>query len=239
MRETEKIWMSGELVDWGDAKIHVGAHGLHYGSGVFEGIRCYETDNGPAVFRLTDHLNRLNSSATLLHMELPYSVEELRAASLELLATNGLPECVPAADRVLRLRRARRLGRRQPGRGRDHELAVGRVPRRRGDAHGHPGEGLVLEARRAEHDPARGEGNRHLPELDARRHRGEPGRLRRGDPAHRRRLRRRRLRREHLRRQGRPDHDAAALDVDPARASRATRSSSWRTASATRSWRTT
>jgi branched-chain amino acid aminotransferase len=92
MRETEKIWMSGELVDWGDAKIHVGAHGLHYGSGVFEGIRCYETESGPAVFRLTDHLKRLKSSATLLHMELPYSVEELRSASLELLATNGLPE---------------------------------------------------------------------------------------------------------------------------------------------------
>ena len=92
MRETEKIWMSGELVDWGDAKIHVGAHGLHYGSGVFEGIRCYETDSGPAVFRLTDHLKRFGNSARLLHMDLPYSVEELRAASLELLATNGLPE---------------------------------------------------------------------------------------------------------------------------------------------------
>ena len=56
MRETEKIWMNGELVDWADARIHVGAHGLHYGSGVFEGIRAYETDKGSAVFRLTDHL---------------------------------------------------------------------------------------------------------------------------------------------------------------------------------------
>ena len=92
MRETEKIWMSGELVDWGDAKIHVGAHGLHYGTGVFEGIRCYETDNGPAVFRLTDHLKRFGNSARLLHMDLPFSVEELRAASLELIATNGMPE---------------------------------------------------------------------------------------------------------------------------------------------------
>ncbi len=59
MRETEKIWMNGELVDWADARIHVGAHGLHYGSGVFEGIRAYETDKGSAVFRLTDHLKRL------------------------------------------------------------------------------------------------------------------------------------------------------------------------------------
>jgi branched-chain amino acid aminotransferase len=93
MRETEKIWMNGDLVDWGDARVHVAAHGLHYGSGVFEGIRCYETDNGPAVFRLTDHLVRLHNSARLLHMELPYSVEELRLASHELVGANGLAEC--------------------------------------------------------------------------------------------------------------------------------------------------
>jgi branched-chain amino acid aminotransferase len=93
MKATEKIWMNGELVDWADAKVHVGSHGLHYGSGVFEGIRCYETDAGPAVFRLTDHLNRLHQSAQLLHMELPYSVEELRAATHELIAVNGLSEC--------------------------------------------------------------------------------------------------------------------------------------------------
>jgi branched-chain amino acid aminotransferase len=93
MQETEKIWMNGELVDWADARIHVGSHGLHYGSGVFEGIRCYETARGPAVFRLTDHLNRLVDSARLLSMELPYTVEELHAASLELVAFNGLPEC--------------------------------------------------------------------------------------------------------------------------------------------------
>ncbi len=93
MRETEKIWMNGELVDWADAKVHVAAHGLHYGSGVFEGIRCYETDNGPAVFRLTDHLVRLHNSARLLHMELSYPVDELRRASHELIAANGLAEC--------------------------------------------------------------------------------------------------------------------------------------------------
>jgi branched-chain amino acid aminotransferase len=93
MRETEKIWMNGELVDWADARIHVGAHGLHYGSGVFEGIRAYETDKGSAVFRLTDHLERLHNSAKLLHMELPYSVAELRASCHELIGVNGLPEC--------------------------------------------------------------------------------------------------------------------------------------------------
>ena len=93
MQETEKIWMNGELVDWADAKVHVGVHGLHYGSGVFEGIRCYDTAKGPAVFRLGEHMQRLHNSARLLHMELPFSVDELREATNELLAANGLPEC--------------------------------------------------------------------------------------------------------------------------------------------------
>ena len=93
MNETEKIWLNGELVDWADAKVHVGAHGLHYGSGVFEGMRCYATDNGPGIFRLTAHLDRLQNSARLLHMELPYGVEELRRACHELVVANGLDEC--------------------------------------------------------------------------------------------------------------------------------------------------
>jgi branched-chain amino acid aminotransferase len=93
MQATEKIWMNGELVDWADAKVHVGAHGLHYGSGVFEGIRCYETEAGPAVFRLTDHLARLHRSAELLHMEIPHSVEELRTATHDLIGINGLSDC--------------------------------------------------------------------------------------------------------------------------------------------------
>jgi branched-chain amino acid aminotransferase len=93
MQETEKIWMNGDLVDWADAKVHVGTHGLHYGAGVFEGIRAYETPKGSAVFRLTDHLKRLENSARLLQMPLPYTVEELRLACHEVLAANGLAEC--------------------------------------------------------------------------------------------------------------------------------------------------
>jgi branched-chain amino acid aminotransferase len=92
LKETEKIWMNGELVDWADAKVHVGVHGLHYGSGVFEGIRAYETQKGTAVFRLTDHLRRLHNSAKLLHMEIPYTLEDLRDACWELIGVNGLPE---------------------------------------------------------------------------------------------------------------------------------------------------
>jgi branched-chain amino acid aminotransferase len=93
MQETEKIWFNGELVDWADAKIHVGVHGLHYGSGVFEGIRCYDTPKGPAVFRLADHLPRLHDSARLLYMEIPYTVAELRVATHELVGSNGLASC--------------------------------------------------------------------------------------------------------------------------------------------------
>jgi len=93
MQETEKIWMNGELVDWADARVHVAAHGLHYGTGVFEGIRCYETDRGPAIFRLREHLERLDTSAKLIYMELPYSVDELRAACHETVGVNGLTAC--------------------------------------------------------------------------------------------------------------------------------------------------
>ena len=93
MRETNKIWMNGALVDWADATVHVGAHGLHYGSGVFEGIRSYETDRGTAVFRLQEHLERLANSAQLLAMELPFTIEALRAACWELIAVNELPSC--------------------------------------------------------------------------------------------------------------------------------------------------
>ena len=93
VRETSKIWMNGELVDWADATVHVGTHGLHYGSGVFEGIRAYDTARGTAIFRLTEHLDRLRNSAKLLYMDLPYSHEELTAACWDLVGANGLPEC--------------------------------------------------------------------------------------------------------------------------------------------------
>jgi branched-chain amino acid aminotransferase len=93
MQATEKIWMNGELIDWDDAKIHVGSHGLHYGSGVFEGIRCYDTPQGPSVFRLTDHMERFANSAKLLYMQLPYSPAELRDVCKDLICTNGLPSC--------------------------------------------------------------------------------------------------------------------------------------------------
>jgi branched-chain amino acid aminotransferase len=91
--ETELIWHNGEFVAWEDARVHVLSHGLHYGTAVFEGIRCYETDRGPAIFRHIEHLERLERSAKLFYMELPYTVEQLRTATHELVARNGLASC--------------------------------------------------------------------------------------------------------------------------------------------------
>jgi branched-chain amino acid aminotransferase len=90
---TEKIWMNGEFVAWEDAKIHILTHTLHYGMGVFEGIRAYETEDGPAVFRLTDHIARLHNSAKMMLMDMPYSVDELVAATKETVRLSGLPSC--------------------------------------------------------------------------------------------------------------------------------------------------
>ena len=93
IEKTAKIWMDGELVDWDDAQVHVLTHTLHYGSGVFEGIRAYPTSEGPAVFRLTDHIERLHQSAHLFLMDLPYSVEELVEATRETIRVNDVESC--------------------------------------------------------------------------------------------------------------------------------------------------
>jgi branched-chain amino acid aminotransferase len=93
VEKSEWIWMNGEFVPWDEANVHVLSHGLHYGSGVFEGIRCYETDRGPAVFRQREHLERLAKSAELYYMELPHSIEEIREATLELIRRNALRSC--------------------------------------------------------------------------------------------------------------------------------------------------
>ncbi|HTW12893.1 MAG TPA: branched-chain amino acid transaminase [Solirubrobacteraceae bacterium] len=93
MEQADLIWHNGELVAWEDAKVHVLTHGLHYGTGVFEGVRAYETKRGTAIFRHLDHIDRLFKSAELYYMPLPYTPEEIRAATHELLIANGLREC--------------------------------------------------------------------------------------------------------------------------------------------------
>lgn len=91
--DVKKIWMNGKLVDFADAKVHVFTHALHYGSGVFEGIRCYRTARGPAVFRLDEHLDRLFWSGKMYRMEIPFTLEQLRAATLETIRANGFDAC--------------------------------------------------------------------------------------------------------------------------------------------------
>ncbi len=85
-----KIWMDGDLLEWSDAKIHVLTHTLHYGTGVFEGVRAYETSAGPAIFRLNDHTKRLFNSADLIGMTIPYSPEELNDAQVNIVKENKL-----------------------------------------------------------------------------------------------------------------------------------------------------
>jgi branched-chain amino acid aminotransferase len=85
--------MNGEFVAWEDAKVHVLTHGLHYGTGVFEGVRCYDTELGPAVFRNAEHMERLLRSAELYYMPVPYSAQELQSATRELVANNNLRSC--------------------------------------------------------------------------------------------------------------------------------------------------
>jgi branched-chain amino acid aminotransferase len=91
--KSEKVWMDGELVDWDDAKIHILTHTLHYGCGVFEGIRAYATDEGPAVFRLTDHILRLFNSAKIFMIDVPFTPDQLIEAVKDTVRVNGLPEC--------------------------------------------------------------------------------------------------------------------------------------------------
>ncbi len=90
IQETRFIWMNGELKPWAEAQVHVLSHALHYGSAVFEGIRCYETHQGPRVFRLTDHIQRMYYAARVYQMEIPYEASELVAASKEVIKVNGL-----------------------------------------------------------------------------------------------------------------------------------------------------
>ena len=87
------IWKNGSMVPWATATFHVSAHGLHYGSGVFEGIRCYETENGPAVFRLREHLERFYASAEVYNFKIPYTLDELTVAVTDLIAANKLSSC--------------------------------------------------------------------------------------------------------------------------------------------------
>ena len=103
MKQADLIWMNGEFVAWEDAKVHVLTHGLHYGTGVFEGIRCYDTEIGPAIFRHEDHIDRLAKSAELYYMPIPYTREQIRRRRSSSSAERAALLLHPAA-RLPRLR---------------------------------------------------------------------------------------------------------------------------------------
>ena len=187
IEEVDKIWMDGELVPWADAKVHVLSHGLHYGSGVFEGIRAYATDRGPAVWHLDAHLERMYASAAIYHMDLPYSKDELIQATKDVIRVERARRVLRPADRLPRVRRDGREPARRARERRDRGMAVGGLPGRGRPGAGRPGQGLVVEAPRPELAAERREGDRRLPGLDPRQGRERDGRLRRGDPAERRR----------------------------------------------------
>lgn len=93
MEKADSIWFNGQMIPWDEAKVHILTHALHYGTGVFEGMKCYDTTKGPAIFRLRDHIQRLANSAKIYHMSIPYSIDELCTASKETVKANGLKAC--------------------------------------------------------------------------------------------------------------------------------------------------
>ncbi len=217
METAELIWQNGEFVPWEDAKTHVLAHGLHYGTGVFEGVRCYETERGPAVFRHADHLDRLAKSAELYYFELPYSTEELAAATRELIRRNGLASCY---IRPLAYRGYGNLGLYATDAPIDVIVAAfpwGVYLGEDGQKHGIratvsswraiSGDSLIPHAKAA---------GQYLNSILAKTEAPE-GRLRRGDPARPARARLRGLRRERLRRPRRRAGHARSRQRDPRR----------------------
>ena len=199
---TGKIWMNGALVDWADAKIHVASHVIHYGSGVFEGARCYETVQGPACFRLDAHIRRLIDSARIYRMDSPYDQQAtFTDAVIELIKVNRFKACYirPLLYRgydqlgVNPVRLSRRCG--------DHAVGVGRLLHEGRHRGGPRREGLDLGPHRAEHHAGDGQERRQLRQLAAHqdgsgyrrlcgrhrpRHAGQPQRRQRPERLHRR-----------------------------------------------------
>ena len=211
-----RVWFNGELVNHEDATIHVLSHVVHYGSSVFEGIRCYDTDRGPAVFRLREHLRRLVGSAHIHRMTADFSARPA-------LRRRRRDDRGERARRVLHppdhLPRARPDGRqpaRQPRRDGHRRVGVGPVPRRRGARARASTCSVVVEPPGAEHAAGDGQGRRQLPRRPAHQDGGHPERLRRGHRADGRRLPLRGLGREPLPRPRRRPLHRPGDDVDPA-----------------------
>ena len=178
---TETIWFNGKLVPWGEAKVHVLAHGLQYGTGVFEGMKSYPTADGPAIFRLDAHLERFYKSAELYDLAIPYSQETLAEASLEVVRANKLEASYlrPVAffdAGTLSVWTAGMSGDRGDRRGADRQVPRERRRRR-------PRHGLADPQVRQQRHPGVGEGLRPVHQLGARRERRAAPRVRRSAAA--------------------------------------------------------
>ncbi len=215
-RPPTSIWMNGKLVPWATATVHVSTHALHYGSSVFEGMRCYDTPKGPCLFRAKEHMRRFIDSGRVYRMQM-LGLEELIEACKLVVRENGFKD---AYLRPLAFRGAGPLGvngSQDPDRHDHHGDAVGVVPRRGRAGERRRRRDLVVEPSGAEHHSAGGEGGRELPVGAAHRDGGGAARVPRRDRARRRRDRVGGFRREHLRDSGRGDRDAAGCFIDPAR----------------------
>ena len=233
MQQTEKIWRNGSFVPWDEANVHVLTHALHYGTGVFEGIRAYETPRGTAVFRLTDHLERLRRSAALYEMDLGYTVPRAGGGVHETVAVNSVSSCYV---RPIAFRGDGQMG--LYPRDNPVEIAVAVWPwgAYLGEEALEHGVQLQVSSYRRigpEHAAADRQGVGPVHQLGAREARGEPRTARRGDPPERGGLRRRRLRRERVRGPRRRAAHAPDDRIVPTRGSRATPSSGSPPSSAT------
>ena len=214
---TGKIWMNGSLVDWADAKIHIASHVVHYGSGVFEGARCYDTPKGSACFRLDAHMRRLYDSAKIYRMEYPLDLAGWRDAVLETIRANEFKACY---IRPIVYRGYETLGVNPvplPGRRRHPGLGMGRLPRRRRAGAGRGREGQLVVARGAQHVPDARQERRELRELAADQDGSDRRRLQRRDRARHQRPHQRGQRPEPVPGPRRRALHAAALGVDPRR----------------------
>ena len=193
---TGKIWMNGSLVDWADAKIHIASHVVHYGSGVFEGARCYSTPRGSACFRLDAHMRRLFDSCKIYRMDPQLDLLGADRRGSRDHSRQRVQGLLHPPDRVSRLQRARRQPVPLPGRDRDSLLGMGCVSRTGRARKRRRRAGQLVEPRRTEHVPDTGEELRELRELAADQDGSDRRGLQRGHRARRQRPAQRRQRPE-------------------------------------------
>ena len=208
IQKTDKVWYNGKLINWDDANIHVMSHVVHYGSSVFEGIRCYELPTGPAIFRAQDHMQRLLDSAKVYRMDVPFTHEEIVRGMVETISVQRPVALLHPPCSFPRIRRCRRKPAELPGRDVHLQLSVGKISRRSRRCRRRLR--FLLDASCPEHASRYGQGRRELHEFAAHQNGSDRQWIRRGYRARQERIRQRRIRREHFPRASRQaDHGPA------------------------------